>query len=310
MSVIRALATGQDAGLGGPLRVELPADLLHPEPDGSVAGLLASAAFLAPDLGPLPSRFTNAVERTAKRHDLWIDLQTALPSEAAHLPATLLSRTVRLRLQVQASLVQDDHARSVVLALAQATTGRCVLVAELSSAERHLADKLIEFCASLAVPVDLQLKAAEPAAAFSLRAARTHLADVARLQHVNVTLPDGTHLAHGAPLDALAPWNILNECLRAAFVTHPGLCPFPFVMVRASAHGAFGACPKPDGPQLPRGSGAFHGDIARALRRSLLTGTTPGACVGCKLLPQVHAALEIQPFLGKQAPERDASIEV
>ncbi len=327
MSLIQTLASGKDQTLQGPLRVELPASLLHPEPDGAVAGMLAQAAFIAPDLGPLPSPYADAVERAARKHDLWVDLSCALPSadaleastrppvgmdsRAEMLPPKLLKRTVRLRLVGNADQFLTDSARHLLASFAAGMDGRCIIDATLRSEQRHLAEKLIELCASFQQAVDLHLRAAEPEAAFSLRAARTQLDACARTQKVTVTMPDGGALRHGAALDELAPWNILNECARAAFVSHPGLCPFPFVMVRATQQGAFGACPQAAGPQLFRGAQAFSSDMARSLRAALLAGSTPHACQGCTLLPKVSAALaEQSPATAGGGPKRSTSIEV
>lgn len=289
MELARALA-GDSRAVPGPLRVEIPEDLLHPVPAPVVAPLLADAAFLAPLIHALPSPYLAGVDRTAREHDLWLDLSVTLPREASHLPRTLLERTARLHVEVPAG-TSADVAAPVLATLAQHLCGSLELAVTVSTEELHALLRWITLAGSAASPTKLAFVPQTEGARWTLRGAQRELATRAHAAAIGLQLPNGFQLAALRAPDPLDPWNILHQCLRSLLALHPEICPFPFLMLRVSAQGAFGACPVAKGPQLPRGPGAFASDVATGLRAAMLAGTPPPACTGCTLRVHVTESL-------------------
>ncbi len=289
MELARALA-GNSSVVPGPLRIEIPEDLLHPVPAPVVAPLLANAAFLAPLIHALPSPFLAGVERTAREHDLWLDLSVVLPHAAAHLPPSLLERTARLHIDVPAGTGADEAA-PVLAALAKPLRGSLELSVATGVEEPEALLQWVALAGTAASATKLAFVPQSEGARWTLRAAQRDLATAAHAAGIGLQLPNGFCLAPLRAPDPLDSWNILHQCLRSLLALHPEICPFPFLMLRVTSAGAFGACPVAKGPQLPRGPGAHSSDVAMGLRAAFLAGKPPPACTGCTLRVHVTESL-------------------
>jgi hypothetical protein len=289
MDLARALAQ-KNGRIPSALRIEIPEDLLHPVPAEVVAPLLAEAIFLAPIIHALPSPYLSGVERSARQHDLWLDLSVRLPAKADHLTRGLLERTARLHIQVMPGTT-PSAAASVLAALAPQVQGQLELSVAVTT--ESAADLLawVELVGAAKNSAAIHFVPHSESAGWTLRGARQDLGAAAHQCGIGLELPDGFRLSARRAPDALAPWNILHQCSRSLFALHPELCPFPFLMLRVTANGAFGACPVSTGPPLPRGPNAFAGEVADSLRAAWLAGKPPPTCQQCTLKLRVRESL-------------------
>ena len=161
---------------------------------------------------------------------------------------------------------------------------------------RATAEEAHGLLASLVAPnggsrVQLRFRSPDPSAFEGYRADAAALAALAEARRVSLDIPGRADPAWpGLPHVPSFAGSLAAG--RAAYGTFPGICPFPFTMIRLDPI-AHGLCPQLEGPALAERDAelAFMSNEAAALRAMLLAGAIPDACRHCALAPRIDRSL-------------------
>ena len=293
-------ATGGKASRleSGPLRLEISGAWLEggaaPEPPW-LESVLEESSYLGIRWEAPPGAGGLAwIQERAERFQLHLDLQMPLCGAKTAFSEALLERTVRLTFDTPlASLLDDPESLRAAAELTGRIPGHGVLRVRVEGRAEGELEGVPARVSEAAPGLDLHFTPGDTGAAATLAALREPLLEEARRAALNISFSGLGGGTFGKPHDHLLVWNVQRAFLRHLFRLHPGLCPFPFVMLRLDEEGQARVCPQPQGPRVsaPGAEGPWNAEETRALRAAFHEGSPPEPCLRCTLWPRLLRSL-------------------